>query len=117
MVDLEAIAVGVVEEGLVSGPDGAGPPHGDPGGGQRAADLVDVVDREGEVLPELGRDVADDQVHLVLAAHVEPRPVGAERRTRQPAKPEHTFVERQRTVEVGDVDRDVMEIPKHDTAP
>ena len=71
--------------------------------------MPEVVDQQREVLPERGRGPALDQVEL-LATGVEPRtsepergPVGAW------LQAQHLRVEVQRLVDVGDVDRHVVD--------
>ena len=86
-----------------------------PGRAQRRDHGVDVTHQERDVLPVVHRHLGLDQVDLPTVARVEPGAGEREVGPRQHPHAQDVAVEHQRTLRVGDVQRDVVDVgDEHD---
>jgi hypothetical protein len=110
LVDLEAIPVGVEDEGLPARADGHRSPNGEPGCSEFGDGGIEVFDEECDMLADVVGHGAGDQVDLSSRPDVEPGARYGDALAGQDGEAEHVGVEGDRTVEIRDVDGDVVKI-------
>ena len=109
-MELDEVAVGVVDEGLPGDAvDPGRPPNTQAGGVQLGDDLVEILDLEREVRARGRVDLFDAEQVDLPAAGSEPGARDADVGSVELDQSEPVHVEAQRRVDVGDVDGDVVQ--------